>query len=117
MPPTASSPNAVSPTAASPVAQGLLVSGVTVRFGALTAVDRAALAAPAGAVTGLIGPDGAGKTTLCDVISGQRRPTEGTVRLGGADLTGGARERARRGVRPHLRASRPARRHDRRDAV
>ncbi|WP_233617511.1 ATP-binding cassette domain-containing protein [Actinomadura sp. WAC 06369] len=86
------------PTAMSPTAGGLLVSGVTVRFGALTAVDRAALAAPAGAVTGLIGPDGAGKTTLCDVISGLRRPSEGTVRLGGADLTGGARERARRGV-------------------
>ncbi|TDC03351.1 ABC transporter ATP-binding protein [Actinomadura bangladeshensis] len=78
---------------------GLQVSGVTVRFGGLTAVDGAGLTAPPGAVTGLVGPDGAGKTTLCDVIAGLRRPAAGTVRLGDADLTGSAaRERARRGI-------------------
>ncbi|NKZ08525.1 ATP-binding cassette domain-containing protein [Actinomadura latina] len=78
---------------------GLRVRDVTVRFGRLTAVDGAALTAPPGAVTGLIGPDGAGKTTLCDVITGLRRPAAGTVHLGDADLTGeAARERARRGI-------------------
>ncbi|MEU8341463.1 ATP-binding cassette domain-containing protein [Spirillospora sp. NPDC048832] len=78
---------------------GLLVRDVTVRFGAVTAVDGAGLAAPPGAVTGLIGPDGAGKTTLCEVIAGLRRPAAGTVHLGDADLTGSAaRERARRGI-------------------
>ena len=80
-------------------AEGLRVRDVTVRFGRLTAVDGAALTAPPGTVTGLVGPDGAGKTTLCDVIAGLRRPAAGTVHLGGADLTGSAaRERARRGI-------------------
>lgn len=78
---------------------GLRVRDVTVRFGAVTAVDGAGLTAPPGAVTGLIGPDGAGKTTLCEVIAGLRRPAAGTVHLGDADLTGSAaRERARRGI-------------------
>lgn len=80
-------------------AEGLLVRDVTVRFGRLTAVDGAGLTAPPGTVTGLIGPSGAGKQTLCDVITGLRRPAAGTVHLGGADLTGSAaRERARRGI-------------------
>lgn len=44
-------------------------------------------------------PERRGKTTLCDVITGLRRPVAGTVHLGGADLTGSAaRERARRGI-------------------
>ncbi len=78
---------------------GLRVRDVTVRFGGLTAVDGAGFTAPSGAVTGLVGPDGAGKTTLCDVIIGARRPAAGTVHLGDADLTGSAaRERARRGI-------------------
>ncbi|MFB4311356.1 ATP-binding cassette domain-containing protein [Actinomadura sp. GTD37] len=80
-------------------AGGLRVRDVTVRFGGLTAVDGARLTAPPGAVTGLIGPDGAGKTTLYDVIIGLRRPAAGTVHLGDADLTRStARERARRGI-------------------
>ncbi|NVI85747.1 ATP-binding cassette domain-containing protein, partial [Actinomadura sp. BRA 177] len=57
-----------------PAPDGLQVRDVTVRFGRLTAVDGAGLTAPPGTVTGLIGPDGAGKTTLCDVIAGLRRP-------------------------------------------
>ncbi|WP_242910007.1 ATP-binding cassette domain-containing protein [Actinomadura terrae] len=82
-----------------PVPEGLRVADVTVRFGPLTAVDGAGLLAPPGAVTGLVGPRGAGKTTLCDVISGLRRPAEGTVHLDGADLTGtAARARARHGI-------------------
>ncbi|TDD85221.1 ATP-binding cassette domain-containing protein [Actinomadura rubrisoli] len=82
-----------------PSPEGLLVSGVTVRFGGVTAVDGAGLTAPPATVTGLIGPDGAGKTTLCDVIAGLRRPCAGTVRLDGEDLTGGgARDRVRHGI-------------------
>ncbi|WP_141576024.1 ATP-binding cassette domain-containing protein [Actinomadura sp. WMMA1423] len=80
-------------------ARGLRVREVTVRFGRLTAVDGAGLTAPSGAVTGLVGPSGAGKTTLCDVITGLRRPAAGTVLLDGADVTrDAARERARRGI-------------------
>ncbi|MFC9975440.1 ABC transporter ATP-binding protein [Spirillospora sp. NPDC127200] len=82
-----------------PAPEGLRASGVTVRFGGVTAVDGAALAAPPATVTGLVGPAGAGKTTLCDVICGLRRPAGGVVRLDGADLTGvPARRRARDGV-------------------
>ncbi|WP_344276711.1 ABC transporter ATP-binding protein [Actinomadura napierensis] len=80
-------------------AQGLRVADVTVRIRGVTAVRGAALTVPPGTVTGLIGPDGAGKTTLCDVITGLRRPAAGTVHLDDADLTGSAaRERARRGI-------------------
>ncbi len=60
-----------------PAPDGLQVRDVTVRFGRLTAVDGAGLTAPPGTVTGLIGPDGAGKTTLCDVIAGLRRQAGG----------------------------------------
>ncbi|MFB4296757.1 ATP-binding cassette domain-containing protein [Actinomadura sp. NTSP31] len=80
-------------------AQGLRVADVTVRVGGATAVRGAALTVPPGTVAGLVGPDGAGRATLCDVIAGLRRPAEGTVHLGDDDLTGSAaRERARRGI-------------------
>ena len=49
---------------------GLTVSGVTVAFGGVLALDRASLVVAPGSVTGLIGPNGSGKTTMINVISG-----------------------------------------------
>jgi ABC-type branched-subunit amino acid transport system ATPase component len=52
-----------------------------------------------GEVLGLMGPNGAGKTTLFDILSGQTRPTTGTVYLNEHDLTGyTAHQRARLGM-------------------
>jgi branched-chain amino acid transport system ATP-binding protein len=65
----------------------LEVTGVSVHFGGVTAVDDAHITADAGAVTGLIGPNGAGKTTLFNVITGVQPPSTGTVSLNGTDVS------------------------------
>jgi branched-chain amino acid transport system ATP-binding protein len=66
----------------------LSVERVSHRFGGLLAVNAASLSVSAGRVTGLIGPNGAGKTTLFAIISGFLKPSEGSIRYGGADITG-----------------------------
>jgi branched-chain amino acid transport system ATP-binding protein len=65
----------------------LSVAGLTVRFGALGALNQVDLDIPAGERRAVIGPNGAGKTTLLNVIAGELRPTEGSVHLGGRDAT------------------------------
>lgn len=57
------------------------VSGLTKRFGRVTAVDGVSLDVPSGGVFGLLGPNGSGKTTLLSMVSGFIRPTHGTVTL------------------------------------
>jgi ABC-type branched-subunit amino acid transport system ATPase component/branched-subunit amino acid ABC-type transport system permease component len=66
---------------------GLRVEGLTVRYGGLTAVDGLTLHAPPGRVTGLIGPNGSGKTTTFDACSGLTTPGAGRITLHGADVT------------------------------
>jgi branched-chain amino acid transport system ATP-binding protein len=68
-------------------AGGLEASGVTVRFGGLTALDGVSLTAAPRKITGIIGPNGAGKTTLLNVLCGFVRPDEGQIRFGGRELT------------------------------
>jgi branched-chain amino acid transport system ATP-binding protein len=65
----------------------LEVDHVVVQFGGVTAVNEACFTADPGTVTGLIGPNGAGKTTCFNVISGLQKPTRGTVRFQGKDVS------------------------------
>ncbi len=75
------------------------LSGVTMRFGGLVAVNDLQLSLDAGRLYGLIGPNGAGKTTVFNVITGVYTPTSGTIRLDGADIAGERTGRiTRRGV-------------------
>lgn len=71
----------------------LAVSGVTKRFGSLTAVDDVSLMVPAGEIVALLGPNGAGKTTLLDMVLGFTSPASGTITVMGreprAAATGG----------------------------
>jgi branched-chain amino acid transport system ATP-binding protein len=71
-------------TAAAPVL--LDVSGVTVRFGGITALDRVSFSVPAGHITGLIGPNGAGKTTLFNCLSRLYAFSEGQILFEGKPL-------------------------------
>jgi len=91
----------------SPGRELLSCSGLTVRFGGLTAVEDAGLAVQEGEIVGLIGPNGAGKTTLVDALSGFVTPEAGHVRFAGADVTGlGPRVRALAGLARSFQDSR-----------
>jgi ABC-2 type transport system ATP-binding protein len=61
----------------------LEVRGLTKMFGPVTAVREVSFRAPAGQVTGLLGPNGSGKTTTLRATLGLVRPTAGTVLIGG----------------------------------
>ncbi|MEO8596131.1 MAG: ABC transporter ATP-binding protein [Candidatus Solibacter sp.] len=60
--------------------------GLTKRFGSLTAVDHLDLSVPSGEIFGLVGPDGAGKTTTLRILCGLMDPTEGSARVAGHDV-------------------------------
>jgi len=66
----------------------LSVSGITKRFGGITANRDISFDVTAGELIGIIGPNGSGKSTLFEVISGFYHPDAGTVSLDGARLTG-----------------------------
>ncbi len=64
----------------------LEVDGLTKRFGGVLAVNAATFSVGAGTITGLIGPNGSGKTTVFNMITGYLRADAGTVRFGGATI-------------------------------
>jgi len=77
----------------------LETSGVTVRFGGVTALNGVGIGAEAATVTGLIGPNGAGKTTLFNVVTGLQGANEGRVCIDGRDVSGmPVHQRARLGI-------------------
>jgi len=77
----------------------LAVSGLTVRFGTLTALEGVDLALRAGEVVALAGENGAGKTTLIRAIAGDVTPVSGSIRVGGQAVAPPPSAAARLGVR------------------
>ena len=65
----------------------LEVSDLSKHFGGLKAVDAVSFTVARGGIHALIGPNGSGKTTTLNVLSGLYSPTGGTVRLAGQDVT------------------------------
>lgn len=61
----------------------LRASGLTKRFGDVTALSDVSLTVAEGEAVGIVGPNGAGKTTLFDCVLGVVRPDAGTVEFGG----------------------------------
>jgi len=77
----------------------LSVEHLAVHFGGVRAVDDVSFGVRQGETLGLIGPNGSGKTTVLNLLSGFIAPHAGHVRMGGEDITGLAADRlARRGV-------------------
>ena len=85
--------------ATAPAPPELAASGLTVRFGALTALDGISLAVRAGECVAIAGENGAGKTTLIRALGGDLAPDAGTIELDGQPLTPDPVAAARRGVR------------------
>jgi branched-chain amino acid transport system ATP-binding protein len=77
----------------------LETKNLTIRFGGHVAVDHVTCAFRPGTLTAIVGPNGAGKTTYFNLISGQVRASEGSVHLGGVDITReGVSARTHRGL-------------------
>ena len=61
------------------------IQSITKRYGKLTALDRVTFSVPESSVFGLIGPDGAGKTTLYQILTTLLNPDEGTAVIAGLE--------------------------------
>lgn len=66
----------------------LVVDGLLRRFGGLVAVDGVGLTLRRGEILGLLGPNGSGKTTVLNLISGALRPDGGSILLRGSAIQG-----------------------------
>lgn len=77
----------------------LQTTDLTKRFGALVANDEISLSVERGEIRGIIGPNGSGKTTFFNTVTGFYEPDGGTVRFDGEEVTGWEPYRlARRGL-------------------
>jgi branched-chain amino acid transport system ATP-binding protein len=75
-------------TAATSSAPVLEISALTRAFGGLVAVNAVDLAVQPGQIVGLLGPNGSGKTTALNLISGVLRPDSGSIRFAGQAIQG-----------------------------
>ncbi len=66
----------------------LSIENVTQSFGGLLALDDVSFTAERNRITGLIGPNGSGKTTMFNIISGFIKPTAGHIYVDGDEITG-----------------------------
>ena len=64
------------------------VSGLCMRFGGLLAVNQVALQVDEGQIVSLIGPNGAGKTTVFNCLTGFYKPSAGSIRFKGEEVSG-----------------------------
>ena len=71
----------------------LVVDKLTAGYGGPPVISEVSVVARRGAITAIVGPNGAGKSTLLKAVAGLIRPTSGTVRILGADVTGQPAER------------------------
>jgi len=76
-------------------ASGLQIVDLTVRYGAVTALDHVSFSVPSRSIVGLVGPNGAGKSTLVDACTGFIAAYGGSVLVDGAP---------QEGIPPHRRA-------------
>jgi branched-chain amino acid transport system ATP-binding protein len=87
----------VAPVPTGPLA--LVLDGITAGYGRAEVLHEVTMVVPSSSVVALFGANGAGKTTLMKVAAGFVRPTGGTVRLNGQDITrASAHRRARLGI-------------------
>lgn len=66
----------------------LEVSGLSKRFGGVVALKNVDGHSVTGETLGMIGPNGSGKTTFVNMVSGHIRPDSGTLRFAGIDIAG-----------------------------
>src|ERR1700758_1834162 len=69
------------------MSEPLETQDLTIRFGGHVAVNRVSCTFRPGELTAIVGPNGAGKTTYFNLISGQLRPSAGSILFDGADIT------------------------------
>jgi branched-chain amino acid transport system ATP-binding protein len=74
----------------------LSISGLSKSYGALRAVDSLSAEIRAGGIYGLIGTNGAGKTTVLNMIAGLERPSSGSIMFEGREIAGLPPERITR---------------------
>lgn len=75
-------------TGSPPHAAILRINGLHKAFGGLVAVRDLSFDVPAGGITGLIGPNGSGKTTVLNLITGELPADSGSIQLRGAEIIG-----------------------------